>query len=251
MNAAAYAFSRLKALLLSLRVFATLGAVASAAWRRLAGNVRDEIVFFHVERVEVGVPVSAASFFVRDVANLPLYEQKVHASRLLPTRPDVPPPLVAYELAGGWCGVPWTGAFSMRRTKNGGFHSRGIPLRPGQRGVTASVMRIHGGFVLRSTARGTVVVHYESYRWHPSFALLRLPSVHGLVARWHRDGMRVEMQSIKAAMEASVCTGSARPPAALAQELREGHLNIGRFATQELTGKRYQLELSPVAGAVG
>lgn len=242
MNPTSCGFACAETGLLPLVLFATVGSVAAAAWRRLA--VLSEVSFFNVERVVVPVPLAAASSFIRDIANLPLYEQKVHTSRLLPARPDVAPPLVAYELAGGWCGIPWTGAFSMRLTKNGGFHSRGIPLRAGQRGVTASVMRIHGGFVLRSTAQGTVVVHYESYRWHPAFVLLRVPRMYEIVERWHRDGMRIEMQSIKAAMEASLSIGCARPPAALAQELTEGHLNIGRFAAQELTGKRYCLRVS-------
>lgn len=242
MNLTTNGFSCPHAGLLALPLLVAVGAVAAAAWRRRPSL--GEVCFFNVERVLVPVPLDAASSFIRDVANLPLYEQKVHAARLLPARPDVPPPLVGYELAGGWCGVPWTGAFSMTLTKNGGFHSRGIPLRAGRRGVTASVLRAHGGFVLRRAPRGTVVVHYESYRWHPAFVLLRLPRLHGLVARWHRDGMRVEMQCIKAAMEAAARAGGARPPAALARELREAHLNIGRFAAQELTGKRYCLELS-------
>lgn len=130
----------------------------------------------------------------------------------------------------------------MRFTANGGFHSRVIPLRPGRRGITMSVMDIHGGFALRALGKNrTLVTHYESYRWNRHYALLRLPCVRRGVAKWHRDGMRVEMKAIKRGMEAADAAGTTSPPEHLASELTKCHLTFGRFLVQELSGKPYAL----------
>lgn len=225
--------------------------------RVLIANLQP-IPFFNVERVVVSVPLSAASAFLRNIHNLPMYEQKVSSSALLPARsdPDQKLPTLAYILGGGWCGIPWTAAFSMSLTPNGGFHSRGIPLAVGREGLTRRVMSIHGGFVLRAAGEGkTVVTHYESYRWDGLVVLLRVGAVYRAVAKWHRDGMRVEMAGIKVGMESAWKKGvggdGSSVPEAVKAQIYGRHLTIGRFVFQEITGKQFTLGDIEVGNNIG
>ena len=211
---------------------------------------RSPVVFFHVEKIVVNVPASVASSFLRDVRHLPVYEQKVHSSRLLP-RGEVstsPEEHQRYMLAGGWCGLPWRATFSMRFLSNGGFHSRLVPLSPGCRGVTATLLvGIVGGFALRALPGDavTAVAHYEKYIWPAWYPALQLPGMPALWARWHRRGMAVEMQALKIAIEAYHRNSSVLP-AHLARTLVRSHLNFARFLREVLTGVEYTLPDMPL-----
>lgn len=277
------------AALLASTCFVFAIPVLSRHWKAFVSS--PPIVFFHVERVTVNVSLQAASAFIRDVRNLPVYEQKVcgarvvrefqvcpddHGSAHLSTvnkdqdladvdangksisrNTDVKTGL-DYTLQGGWCGFPWTASFSMTHTKNGGFHSKVTPLRPGYRGITASLLDIVGGFSLQPIAIideknpdnneqriATRVTHYERYGWPGAYVLLRVPSVRKFVAKWHSDGMRIEMQAIRIAMEDAAKRKQSTPSEQLMKLLKESHLTFARFVRQEVTGVSYELPSIP------
>lgn len=209
------------------------------------------ITFFHIEKVLVNVPKSIASSFIRDIANLPIYEQKVHSSHLrkTPQQQQQKHKHQIYTLCGGWCGLPWTATFDMRYTANGGFHSRIVSYKPGYKGVTASLLGIIGGFSLRDVGGGnTSVAHYEKYVWPGWYPLLWIPGMKGLWRKWHERGMVVEMQTIKIAMEAYEGNQGVMPEK-LGRTLLNCHLTFDRYLREVVTGVKYALpDMSKVGG---
>lgn len=198
---------------------------------------RARTVVFGVKRVNVSAPVTVVSTYLRTVANLPTYEQKVVASLLVgpvdggdsagataaPTSPNVhlfggshsvsePPRLsrIKYTLFGFWVGLPWRATFTMTHTRDGGFHSTLTPLSPTYTGAVAVLLDITGGFVLgprRDGAPGTRIVHYERYEWPAAYPLLLWGR--RWVRRWHAEGMDVEMRVLRREVEAAAAMATA------------------------------------------
>lgn len=195
-----------------------------------------KVVLFRVERKHVRVSRREASAYLRDVANLPDYEQKVVSSRVLPG-PAADAELL-YELTGFWTGLPWSARFAMRFTPDGGFHSRIVPMPGAPRGgITHALLDIYGGFVLRNAPDGVVVVHYERYAWPGCYPGLQYACVRRAWREWHAAGMRVEMEAIREAMEAAAKTGESRPPKALSRRMRMGHLTFLQWLSGSHRGK--------------
>ncbi|GAB0494176.1 hypothetical protein MMPV_005466 [Pyropia vietnamensis] len=230
-------------------VVAVLAAVPTVlGWVALLGLVilptthfivypRARTVVFCVKRVNVSAPVTVVSAYLRDVANLPTYEQKVVASLLIgpadaedragaaaapPSTNEHPfgcslsvpePPRLSsikYTLFGFWVGLPWRATFTMTHTRDGGFHSALAPLSPTYTGAVAVLLGITGGFVLgprRDGVPGTRIVHYERYEWPAAYPLMLWGR--RWVRRWHAEGMDVEMRVLRREIEAASTVATA------------------------------------------
>lgn len=83
---------------------ATALLVCCAAWALAWSRMRriPALVLFHVEKVTVNVPLAIASTFIQNVDHLPLYEQKVWASRTRAARPGQHADQQLYSLKGGY-----------------------------------------------------------------------------------------------------------------------------------------------------
>ena len=165
--------------------------------------------------VTVNAPLSLVSAFLREPRNLACYEQKVTGcvvSKPVPTG-------CHFTIWGGWFGLPFSKTFKLRHTRDGGFHSQavGASIQP------PSILRFRGGGGFRTAVdegsppievRGggawsggsgdavlkpTTVTPYERYGWPVCFPLIPILGV--VWRRWHRRGMEVEMELIKAQVE--------------------------------------------------
>ncbi|KAK1861538.1 hypothetical protein I4F81_004122 [Pyropia yezoensis] len=194
-------------------------------------------VVFGIKRVNVNAPVAVVSAYLRTVANLPTYEQKVVASLLVgpvngggkagaavaPWSPNAqrvggsahgalrspPAPRIKYTLFGFWVGLPWRATFTMTPTRDGGFHSALAPLSPSYTGAVAVLLGITGGFVLgprRDGVPGTRIVHYERYEWPAAYPLLLWGA--RWVRQWHEEGMEVEMGVLQREVEAAAAAAA-------------------------------------------
>lgn len=212
---------------------------------------RARAVVFGIKRVNVNAPVAVVSAYLRTVANLPTYEQKVVASLLVgpadgggragaaasPSSPkaprvygsvhSVPPPppasRIKYTLFGFWVGLPWRATFTMTPTRDGGFHSALAPLSPTYTGAVAVLLGITGGFVLgprRDGVPGTRIVHYERYEWPAAYPLLLWGG--RWVRRWHNEGMEVEMGVLRREVEAAAVAATVAVAAATVTQGRDG-----------------------------
>lgn len=145
------------------------------------------------------VPRSHASQYIRNVGNLPDYEQKVTKAVVNERRSDC----TYYTLSGWWFGMPWKATFNMRWRDDGGFDSVVVKPPVGwARRLVASLIYIDGGFSLSGDDDGsTWVCHYENYGWPVLFPFLW--AVIPIWRHWHLRGMQEEMGVIKQAMELS------------------------------------------------
>ena len=133
--------------------------------------------------VLVSAPRESVRLFLRDLSNLATYEQKVDKVQASYPGPDAG----FYEASGRWAGIPWSGAFTVRFTKDGGFRSEMVrgPLK-----------RVTGGFALRAVTGGTVVTHDEQYLL--PWALRPLTP---LLKRWLDRSIDLELREVKEGAE--------------------------------------------------
>ena len=133
--------------------------------------------------VLVSAPREAVRLYLRDLANLAEYERKVDRVQASYPSPDTG----FYEASGRFAGLPWSGAFTVRFTKDGGFRSEMVrgPLK-----------RLVGGFALRSVSGGTLVTHDAQYLFPWPLRLLS-----PLLVRWLGRSIDLELRAVKEGAE--------------------------------------------------
>ena len=134
-------------------------------------------------QTRVNAPPSFAAKYLRDISNLPEYEQKVE--KCVASYPDEA--TATADVAGRFMGLPWKASFHMEFTDDGGFRSR---MTKGPLG------RMQGGFVLKPVSGGVQITHYEEY----GFSVLLAP-IYPLIRRWLGRSMEVELGLIKEGVE--------------------------------------------------
>lgn len=135
-------------------------------------------------RIMISAPKESVRLYLRDLANMAEYEQKVDAVQDV-SYPDEDSGLV--DVRGRFFGLPWRGSFKMEFTRDGGFRSemtRG-PLK-----------KMTGGFHLRAVTGGTVLTHDEHYH----FPLAMRPLAY-LAKGWLARTLDTELAVIKEGAE--------------------------------------------------
>jgi hypothetical protein len=135
-------------------------------------------------KILISAPKESVRLYLRDLANMAEYEQKVDKVSDV-TYPDDQTGFV--EVQGKFLGLPWRGSFKMEFTRDGGF--RGEMVR-------GPIKKVTSGYHLRPVSGGTVITHDEQYEF--PFVLRPLAF---LAKSWVSHSMDLELGVIKEGAE--------------------------------------------------
>lgn len=130
-------------------------------------------------RIMISAPRDSVRMYLRDLKNIPEYEQKVDDAQVSYPEPD----MAEMQVSGKFRWVPWSGVLKVKFTKDGGYRSEII---------RGSLRRMNADFQLRPVSGGTVVTHREQYQ----FPLLLRPFSF-LIRGWLENTMDKELAVIK------------------------------------------------------
>lgn len=190
----------------------------------------------HTAQIRCSADQAACSRFLLEQHNLVQYEQKVSGCRVWGHHEGG----CFTQMWGWWWVFPWCKTFRITYKEDGGFHA--AMDDGGWENLVPACLRLcgGGGFKIQKRADNTCsIVHYERYGWPLAFPLIWLFELPWLA--WHRRGMEVEMQVIRAQIEEIQQGGLAHKSAAVADCFPADTWTAWKYTAMHYLAERFGL----------